>query len=102
MVTSLQLSIRATSVPTIGVNSPMMRRIAAAARRTQKIVMGMAGLLSMAEPALLTKANPTTSRIKMRPNPGQPPAKVEYKRRNGRTSQTINFREYRKELEPQE
>ena len=85
-MTSLQLSIRATSVPTIGVNSPMMRRIAAAARRTDKIVMGMAGLLCRAEPALLTKANPTTRRIKMRPIPGQPPAKVEYKRRNGRTS----------------
>lgn len=102
MMRSLQLSIRATSVPTTGVNSPMMRKIAAAARRTDNIVMGMAGLLGRAENALLTKANPTTSRIKMRPNPGQPPAKVEYKRRNGRTSQTINFREYRKELEPQE
>jgi hypothetical protein len=59
MVTSLQLSIRATSVPAIGVNSPTMRRIAAAARRTDKIAMGMAGLLSRAEPALLTKASPT-------------------------------------------
>jgi hypothetical protein len=64
----------------------MRRRIAAAASRTDKIVMGMAGLLSSSEPALLTKTNPTTSRIKMRPIPGQPPAKVEYKRRNGRTS----------------
>ena len=86
METSLKLSISATRVPTIGVNSPMMRRTAAAARSTAKIVKGMAGLLSRTEPALLTKANPTTSRIKIRPIPGQPPANVEYKRRKGRTS----------------
>ena len=70
----------------IGVSSPIIRKIAAAATRTDKIVMGMAGPLSRAEPALLTKTNPTLSRIKMRPIPGQPPANVEYKRRNGRTS----------------
>ena len=33
-------------------------------------------------PVLITKAVPTTSRIKMRPVPGQPPAKLEYKRRS--------------------
>ena len=86
MVTSLQLSSRATSVPTIGVNSPMRSRIAAAARSTDKIAKGIAGLFSMTEVALLIKAKPTTSRIKMSPIPGQPLAKVEYKRRNGRTS----------------
>jgi hypothetical protein len=43
-------------------------------------------LIPLGEPAQLTKTNPTTSLIKMRPIPGQPPAKVEYKRRNGRTS----------------
>jgi hypothetical protein len=79
----------------------MMRRTAAAARRTDKIVMGMAGLLSRTEPALLTKENPTTSRIKMRPIPGQPPAKVEYKRRNGRTSRVrINFQWIPYEIAP--
>jgi hypothetical protein len=86
MANSLQLSIRATSIPATGVNSPMMRRIAVAASRTDKIVMGLAGLPSAAVPALFTKTNPTTSRIKIRPIPGQPPAKVEYKRRKGRTS----------------
>ena len=82
MITTLQLSMSATSVPTIGVYKPMMRRIAAADSRRARIVIGMAGRLSRADPALLTKASPTTNRIKMRPMPGQPPAKVEYKRRN--------------------
>jgi hypothetical protein len=48
--------------------------------------MGISGPLSRTEPALLTKANPTASRIKMRPIPGHPPANVEYKRRKGRAS----------------
>ena len=82
MITNLQLSMTATNVPTIGVYRPMTRRMAAVARRIDRTVMGVAGPLSRAIAELLIKANPTTSRIKMRPIPGQPPAKVEYKRRN--------------------
>jgi hypothetical protein len=91
MMTSLQLSMTATSVPTIGVKSPMSRKTAAAANRTDRTVMWKSGLFCRAELAILTKANPTTSRIKIRPIPGQPPAKVEYKRRNGRTLSYTHF-----------
>jgi hypothetical protein len=80
-MTSLPHSMRATRVPTMGVYSPMARRIAAVPRRTDKQVMGIAGLPSRADPALFANAKPTTNRIKMSPIPGQPPAKVEYKRR---------------------
>src|SRR5579871_395810 len=59
-----------------------MRSIAAPPSRTDKMVIEIAWLLSSAAHALLTNAIPTTSRIRMRPMPGQPPAKVEYKRRN--------------------
>ena len=38
-----------------------------------------------------TKAKPTTSLIKMRPVPGQPPVKVEYKRRNRPTFHSYSF-----------
>src|ERR1700739_1356557 len=55
--------------------------MAAAPIRMHKTVIGIAGLFSNAQPAPFTKAIPTTSRIKTRPIPGQPPAKVEYKRR---------------------
>jgi len=69
--------------------------------RTDKIVMGMAGLLSKTESALLTKTNPNISRINMRPIPGEPPANVEYKRRNGRTSlMRIHFPRFPKRMEP--
>ena len=81
-VTSLPHSMRATTVPTMGVYSPMARRIAATPKKTDNNVMGMPGLPSRADPAPFAKAKPTTSRIKMSPIPGQPPAKVEYKRRN--------------------
>ncbi len=95
-----QISVRATTVPTIGVHNPTIRRTPAPVRRTDTIAIAVGELLSIVETALSTKTPPTTSRIKIRPIPGQPPAKVENKRRNGRP-QTIYFREYSKELEPQ-
>jgi hypothetical protein len=65
------------------------------------MVIGMAELLNRAEPTLFTKAIPTTSLIKMRPIPGQPAAKVEYKRRNGGTSRTsIHVRMFSIGIEP--
>jgi hypothetical protein len=80
-----------------------MRRIAAAASRIDTTAIGIAGLLNREVPALFTKAIPITSRIKIRPIPGQPPAKVEYKRRNGRTSRIrIHLRIFAKRIEPQE
>jgi hypothetical protein len=52
----------------------------------------MAGLPSRAERALLAKTKQTTNRIKISPIPGQPPAKVEYKRRKStHLSNTYSF-----------
>jgi hypothetical protein len=86
-----QISVRATRVPTMGVYRPTIRRIPAPARRTGTTAVAMGGSASTVEAALPTKTSPTTKRIRMRPMPGQPPAKVEYKRRNGRTSPIAIF-----------
>lgn len=96
------VSARATSVPTIGVYNPSIRKIPAPPRRTETIAIATGGLLSAVEPALSTKTAPATSRIVMRPTPGQPPAKVEYKRRNRRTSRIrIYLLKLAQEVEPQ-
>jgi hypothetical protein len=84
-------SINATSVPTITVYKPTTRKIAELPRRTDMMAMGMEGPLSRAGMEMRINAKPMTRRINIRPNPGQPPAKVEYKRRNGRTSPTAIF-----------
>ena len=84
-VKSLKISIRATNMPTMGVHRPTARRNPPPSRSTDTIAIGMGGLLRRVEPAIYIKATPATNRIKIRPVPGQPPAKVEYKRRNGRT-----------------
>ena len=59
-----------------------MRRIAAATKKTDNIAREMAEVFGRTAPVLITKAIAIASRIKRRPMPGQPPAKVEYKRRN--------------------
>lgn len=101
-VRKANVSVRATRVPTIGVNSPRVRRIPAVVRRADTIAVAAGGSLSAVEPTLSIKTVPTTTRIRMRPTPGQPPAKVEYKRRNGRTSPIRNHsRKLASKIEPQ-
>jgi hypothetical protein len=77
--------MKATSMPAKGVHRPTARRIPPPIRSRDTIAIGMGGLLRRVEPAIYIKATPITRRIKIRPVPGQPPAKVEYKRLNGRT-----------------
>jgi hypothetical protein len=44
------------------------------------------------EKARTTSADPTTNRIRSKPDPGQPPANVEYKRRNRAPSDITRIR----------
>jgi len=99
--TNLKISTRAPIVPTMGVYRPKASKIPVASRTTDTIAVAVGGSASRIEPAGPAKAAPTTSRIKISPSPGQPPAKVEYKRRNGRTSpKPIYFEGFPMKVEP--
>ena len=80
-ITICPISIAATSVPAIGVHRPGTIRMPDPARSTHVNVTptGRSPLRTVI--ALISRAEPTTSRIRSRPIPGQPPANVEYKRR---------------------
>lgn len=91
MMANLEISITATRVPIIGVQKPTMRRAPAPASRMEVMAMSRGGLERRAEAASAARANPTTALINTRPVPGQPPAKVEYKRRNWRTLPSYPF-----------
>ena len=78
----LQISIRATDVPTIGVHKPATNRIPAAIESTASMVTFIGGSLASLEAARTISAQPTTKRMSSKPTPGQPPANVEYRRRN--------------------
>ena len=80
--TIFQISISATVDPAMGVHRPAMRRIPAAIESTAAIVTSVGEALDSLEAARATSADPTTTRMRSRPVPGQPPANVEYKRRN--------------------
>ena len=77
------ISTKATSVPTMGVQSPGIRRIPDPVRNTAITIVSMDAGASLAsvKPARITSAEPTTRRMRSKPKPGQPPANVEYKRR---------------------
>lgn len=78
-----QISINATEVPTMGVHKPAISRVPAAIKSTAGIVTFMGGgSLHSFRLARTMSVEPTTTRMRSRPAPGQPPANVEYSRRN--------------------
>ncbi len=83
MVNIFQISINATEVPAIGVHKPRISSIPAPIKSTAGIVTFIGGRsLHSLKPARTINAEPTTTRMRSNPVPGQPPANVEYKRRN--------------------
>lgn len=76
-----QISINATNVPAMGVHKPGIRRIPHPASNADTIVVLIGGSLHSIELARTTSVEPTTKRMRSKPRPGQPAAKVEYKRR---------------------
>jgi hypothetical protein len=77
-----QSSINATEAPTMGVHRPPIRRIPAPNERMATVVTFRGGSDHSLELARTISDDPTTSRNRSKPEPGQPPANVEYKRRN--------------------
>ena len=78
-----QISINAMEVPTMGVHKPAISRVPAAIKSTAGIVTFMgSGSLHSFKQARTISVEPTTTRMRSRPVPGQPPAKLEYSRRN--------------------
>jgi len=77
-----QISIKATNVPATGVHSPGIRRIPHPAKNTDITVVFIGGSFHSIELARTISAEPTTKRMRSKPMPGQPPANVEYRRRN--------------------
>jgi len=77
-----QISVKATTVPAIGVHSPGTRRIPDPTKSAAVIVVFIGGgSLQSIEVARTISAEPTTERMRSKPMPGQPPANVEYRRR---------------------
>jgi len=82
-----EISITATNVPATGVHIPGIRRIPHPAKNTDIIfVLVGEGALHRIELASTISAEPTTTRMRSKPVPGQPPANVEYRRRRVRLS----------------
>src|SRR5208283_2210697 len=77
-----QASMTAAEVPTMGVHSPGIRRSPHPARNTDDIVSVMGGSLHSLALASTRSVEPATMRMRSKPVPGQPPANVEYNRRN--------------------
>ncbi len=78
-----QISVKATNVPAMGVHSPGTRRIPDPPKSAEVIVVFIGGgSLQSVELARTISTKPTTTRMRSNPMPGQPPANVEYRRRN--------------------
>ena len=75
-------STRATNVPMMGVHKPNISKIPDPKRIAEVIVMFSGGSRHSHRPPRTTNIEPTTRRMSSKPVPGQPPANVEYKRRN--------------------
>jgi hypothetical protein len=80
-----QTSISATEVPTTGVHKPAISKIPAPIASTARIATFKGGSLHSLKPVRTISAEPTTTRMRSSPMPGQPPANVEYRRRNNTT-----------------
>ena len=76
-----EIATTATTAPATGVHNPAMRRSAASASDAEA-TMGNGRPLDSPGPARQRTTAPTTSRINSKAIPGQPPANVEYRRRN--------------------
>ena len=76
-----EIATTATTAPATGVHNPAMRRSAASASDAEA-TMCNGGPLDSPGPACQRTTAPTTSRISSKAIPGQPPANVEYRRRN--------------------
>ena len=77
-----EIATTATTAPATGVHNPAMRRSADSASEAEATIMCNGGSLHSLGPACQRTTAPTTSRISSKPIPGQPPANVEYRRRN--------------------
>ena len=83
-VSIFQISIKAMDIPTMGVHKPTMSRIPAPIKATAGMVTFIGGgSLHSLKLARAISTEPTTTRMRSKPVPGQPPANVEYSRRNG-------------------
>ena len=81
-VSIFQTSVRPTEVPAMGVHKPAINRIPAPNKRIAAIVTLIGGgSLRSVKLARTISVDPTTTRIRSNPVPGQPPANVEYRRR---------------------
>ena len=85
-VRTFHASMTATEIPTMGVHSPSIRRSPASREMRTEIVSLIGGSLQSRARAH-NKRGPDTRRMRSSPVPGQPPANVEYKRRNTRPSE---------------
>jgi hypothetical protein len=77
-----QISITATEVPTMGVHKPAISRIPTPIESAARTLTFIGEWLANLEAARTTSAQPITKRMRSKPAPGQPPANVEYRRRN--------------------
>jgi hypothetical protein len=78
-----QISINAMEVPAMGVHKPAITSIPAPNKSTAGTVTFMGGRsLHSLKLARTISTEPTTTRMRSKPAPGQPPANVEYSRRN--------------------
>lgn len=88
-VSILQISVKATATPAMGVHSPAISRVPAPINSMAgTVTFNGGGSLNSVKLARTTSADPTTSRIRSKPVPGQPPANVEYSRRTTHLSKT--------------
>jgi len=81
-----EVSTKAINAPAMGVHNPGIRRSPDPARNADVIVVLIGGSCHNTTLACARRAEPPTSRMRSRPVPGQPPANVEYRRRNARPS----------------
>jgi hypothetical protein len=86
-----QIWSKATKVPAMGVHRPGMRSSPNAARNKEVSVVLIRGSLHRAEFARRSSEAPRTTRMRIKPVPGQPPANVEYKRRKTHPSTLHQF-----------
>ena len=89
-VSIFQISINAMEVPAMGVHKPAISSIPAPIKSTAGIVTFIGGRsLPSFRLARTTSAEPTTTRMRSNPAPGQPPANVEYNRRKTHPSRRL-------------
>src|SRR5580692_7888637 len=89
-VSIFQISIKAMEVPTIGVHKPAISSNPAPIKSRAGIVTFIGGRsVHSLKPARTISTEPTTTRMRSNPAPGQPPANVEYSRRKLRAFQYI-------------